>query len=331
MAFTRRTMMTTTAAAAAAAGMALPPFAHGPANAAAPAAGTQAPGFYRYKVGDAEITAINDGVWHRALDASFVKNAPLPDVQKALSDRFLPTDKVPIPFTTLMVNTGSKLIALDTGTGGQMAGMAPQTGTFAANLAAAGIDPKNVDTIVISHFHPDHINGIKGKDNAKFFPNAEINVPSAEWAFWMDDAKMDAAPEAAKGTFRNARRIFSDIAKEVKQFEAGKEVAPGITSLVAAGHTPGHTAFAIASGNQSMLYLADTSNNPWLFVRNPEWQVVFDMDANLAVENRKKLLDRAAADRMIVHGYHFPFPASGYVSKTASGYELVPVTWSPGL
>lgn len=328
-ALTRRTMMTTTAAAAA--GMALPPLVSGSANAAAPAAGTQAPGFYRFKIGDYEITAINDGMWQRALDASFVKNAPLPDVQKALSDRFLPTDKVPIPFTTLVVNTGSKLVALDTGTGGQMVGMAPATGTFAANLAAAGIDPKNVDTVVISHFHPDHINGIKGKDNARFFPNAEINVPAPEWAFWMDDAKMDAAPEAAKGAFRNARRVFGDIAKDVKQFEVGKEVAPGITSIAAAGHTPGHTAFAIASGNQSMLYLADVSNNPWLFVRNPEWQVMFDMDGNMAAENRKKLLDRASADKMLVHGYHFPFPASGFIAKTASGYELVPVMWSPAM
>jgi glyoxylase-like metal-dependent hydrolase (beta-lactamase superfamily II) len=322
-------MMST--AAAAAAGVALTPLGRSPARAAAPAAGTQAPGFYRYKVGDFEITAINDGTWQRALDASFVKNAPFADVQKILADRFQPTDKVLVPFTTLVVNTGSKLVAIDTGTGGQMVGMAPATGTFAANLAAAGIDPKNVDAILISHFHPDHINGIKGKDNAKFFPNAEISVPAAEWAFWMDDAKMDAAPDAAKGTFRNVRRIFGDIAKDVKQFEPGKDVAPGITAVAASGHTPGHTAFSIASGNQSMLYLADVSNNPWLFVRNPEWQVVFDMDGNLAVETRKRLLDRASADRMIVHGYHFPFPASGHVLKTAGGYELVPVTWQPGL
>jgi glyoxylase-like metal-dependent hydrolase (beta-lactamase superfamily II) len=320
----RRALFAGSAAAAA-----LPFFGTTLARAAAPAAGKQGPGFYRFRIGDYEITAINDGTWYRALDDKFVRNAAFAEVQKALSDAFLPTDKLPIPFTALVVNTGSKLIALDTGTGGQLGSMAPQSGTFAANLAAAGIDPKSIDTIVISHFHPDHINGIKTKDNALLFPNAEINVPAPEWAFWMDDGNMSKAPEAVQGSFRNVRRIFADIAKDVKRFEPGKEVAPGITSIAAAGHTPGHTAYSIASGNQSMLYLADTTNNPWLFVRNPGWQAIFDMDGNMAADNRKRLLDRASADRMLVHGYHFPFPASGYITRTATGYDLMPVMWAP--
>ena len=111
----------------------------------------------------------------------------------------------------------------------------------------------------------------------------------------------------------------------------GKEVEAGITSIAVPGHTPGHTAYAIAAGNQSMLYIADTTNNPWLFVRHPEWQAVLDMDGNLAADNRKKLLDRAAADKMLVHGYHWPFPASGHVTKSANGYELVPVMWQSSL
>lgn len=320
----RRTLMTSTAAALAA--TAMPGMASRTARAAVPATGKQAPGVYRYKIGSYEITAINDGTWYLALSDKFVKNAPLADVQKALADQFLPTDTVPIPFTAMLVNTGSKLVLIDTGTGGQLAQTA---GTMGANMAAAGIDPKSIDTILISHFHPDHINGIKTKDGAKVFPNAEINVPAAEWAFWMDDAKMSAAPEAARGAFLNARRIFSDIASDVKRFEPGKEVAPGITSVAAYGHTPGHTAFAIASGNQSMLYLADVTNNPWLFVRNPEWQASFDFDGNMAADTRKKMLDRAAADKMIVQGYHFPFPASGHIAKTAKGYDLVPVMWQP--
>jgi glyoxylase-like metal-dependent hydrolase (beta-lactamase superfamily II) len=322
----RRTFLAASAGAAALSGLGLPS-----ARAAAPAAGKQGPGFYRFKIGDFELTAINDGTWYRQLDDKFVRNAPLPDVQKALSDMFLPTNVLPIPFTALIVNTGSRLIALDTGTGGQLGQMAPQSGTFAANLAAAGIDPKAVDAIYISHFHPDHINGIKTKDNTLFFPNAEINVPAPEWAFWMDDGNMSKAPEAAQGTFRNVRRVFADIAKDVTRFDPGKEVAPGIASIAASGHTPGHTAFSIASGNQSMLYLADTTNNPWLFVRNPDWQAIFDMDGNMAADNRKRLLDRAAADKMLVHGYHFPFPASGYITKTAKGYDLVPVMWRPDL
>ncbi|MGE3987920.1 MBL fold metallo-hydrolase [Pseudorhodoplanes sp.] len=301
------------------------------AHAAAPQSGQQGPGFYRFKIGNYEVTAINDGTWYRKLDASFVRNAALPDVQKALADAFLPTDVVPIPFTTLVVNTGSKLIALDTGTGAALGAMMPQAGTFATNLAAAGIDPKSVDAIYISHFHPDHINGIKSKDGSLFFPNASINVPEAEWAFWMDDGNMTRAPEAAQFAFKNSRRIFGDVAGKVQRFVPGKEVEPGITSIAAPGHTPGHTAYSIANGNKSLLYVADATNNPWLFVRNPEWQAVFDADPNKATETRKMLLDRAAADKMLAHGYHWPFPASGYITKTAKGYELVPAMWSPNL
>ena len=123
----------------------------------------------------------------------------------------MPHDKLATPFTTLIVNTGNKLVLIDTGTGGQIA---PSAGALRDNLAAAGIDPKAVDQIVISHFHPDHINGIKDKDNNLIFPNAEIMVPAPEWAFWMDDANLNAAAGDLKLTFLNQRRIFSDIAKK---------------------------------------------------------------------------------------------------------------------
>lgn len=322
---TRRSLFAGTAAAAAATTLGIPPR---PAWAAAPATGTQAPAFYRFKLGSYELTAIHDGVWYRDIDAKFVGNAPWPAVQKAMADVYMEPGKLQIPFTTLLVNTGSKLVLIDTATGGQLAATA---GKFTANLAAAGVDPKSVDTILISHFHPDHINGIKDKENRIVFPNAEINVPEPEWAFWMDDAKMNAAPDGMKPAFRNVRRVFGDL-KDVKRYEPGKELAPGITSIAAYGHTPGHTAFAIASGNQSMLVLSDTTNNPWLFVRNPDWHAAFDMDGPMAAENRKRLLDRAAVDRMLVQGYHFPFPASGHIVKTsATTYDLAPVLWQPSL
>jgi glyoxylase-like metal-dependent hydrolase (beta-lactamase superfamily II) len=296
-----------------------------PARASAPAAGKQVPGFYRYKVGDYEITALNDGVFNSELKDGFIKNATLPDVQKALADAFQPTDVVRIPFTALAVNTGSKLILIDTGTGGRLV---PTAGIYMNNLAAAGIDPKAVDSVVISHFHPDHINGLRLKDDSLAFPNAEVQVPAPEWAYWMDDGKMSTAPDALKGNFNNVRRVFSSIAKDVKQFEPGKEVASGITSIAAHGHTPGHVAFAVASGNQSMMTVVDTTNNAYLFVRNPEWQPAFDMDGNMAVDTRKRLLDRAAADKMLVAGYHWPFPAAGYITKEGSGFHLNPVAWS---
>ncbi|MGC2122000.1 MAG: MBL fold metallo-hydrolase, partial [Xanthobacteraceae bacterium] len=239
-----------------------------------------------------------------------------------------PHDKLATPFTALVVNTGSKLVLIDTGTGGQIS---PSAGELRDNLVAAGIDPNAVDQIVISHFHPDHINGIKDKNNTLIFPNAEIMVPAPEWAFWMDDANLNAAPADMKPTFLNQRRIFADIAKHVTQYQPGKEVAPGIVTLPAPGHTPGHTVFAIHSGAQSLLVLSDTAQHPAVFARHPDWEAAFDVDGPEAVATRKKIFDRAAADRMLITGYHFPFPACGHLIKTATGYEHVPVEWQTTL
>jgi len=297
------------------------------AFAKAPPVGRQVAGLYRYKLGDFEMTALYDGIWNRPIDDKFVRNVAFAEVQKALADSFLPIDKLPVPFTALLVNTGARLVLLDTGTAGQFPGAT--AGSLPENLAAAGIAPAAIDAIVISHFHPDHINGIKTKDDALVFPNAEILVPAPEWAYWMDDAKLSTAPEGLKGNFLNVRRVFKNV--KVQQYEPDKEVAPGIASIAAHGHTPGHTAFAVASGSQSMLVLSDTTNHPWLFLRNPEWQAAFDMDGAMAVAARRRLLDRAAADKMLVQGYHFPFPASGHVTKSGANYDFVPVMWQPAI
>jgi glyoxylase-like metal-dependent hydrolase (beta-lactamase superfamily II) len=318
----RRNLLLGTAATTAAA---VAPGAFAPARAAAPAAGKQAPGFYRYKVGDFEITAITDGTWLPDLAPGLFKNFSVDDARKALADQFQRTDKLVVPITPLMVNTGSKLVLIDTGTAGVFT---PTSASFMDNLTAAGFDPKQVDIVLISHFHGDHINGLRTKDGQLVFPNAEVKVPATEWSHWMDDAKMNAAPEAARGNFNNSRRVFASIGKDVTRFDWEKEVAPGITSVAAPGHTPGHTAFVISSGNQSMMTIVDATNNAYLFVRNPEWQVVFDMDGPLAVETRKKLLDRAVADKLLVGGYHWPFPAAGHIAKEGSGYRLHPVAWN---
>jgi glyoxylase-like metal-dependent hydrolase (beta-lactamase superfamily II) len=298
------------------------------AAAAARPAGKQTPGIYRYKIGAFELTALYDGIWYRPITDKFIRNAPFADVEGALDKAFMPHDKLETPFTTLIVNTGRRLILIDTGTGGQIS---PTAGSLGDNLAAAGISPSAVDVIVISHFHPDHINGIKDKDDALVFANAEIMVPAPEWSYWMDDVNMNAAAADEKLTFRNQRRIFSDIADHITHFQPGAEVASGIETMAAPGHTPGHTVFAIHSDGQSLLVLSDTAQHPAVFARHPDWQAAFDVDGNAAVATRKRLFDRAAADRMLVTGYHFPFPACGHLLKTASGYEHVPVPWQPAL
>jgi glyoxylase-like metal-dependent hydrolase (beta-lactamase superfamily II) len=320
MLLTRRSMLT---AAAASAGLAALPRV---AAAGVPLAKMQGPGAYRYKLGDYQLTALYDGTWFLPIDDKFMRNASGKAVNAALTAAFLPPNVLPVTFTALLVNTGKRLVLIDTGTAGQIADTA---GVMLDNLKAAGVAPADIDTIVISHFHPDHIDGIKTKDGAKVFAKAEILVPEPEWTFWMDDANMGKYTGTVHRYFLNARRIFADIAKQVHRFQPGAEVAPGIVSIAAFGHTPGHTAFSVHSGRQSLLVMSDTVRNPYLFVRHPDWQPIFDMDGPMAAQARRAMLDRAAAERMFVEAYHFPFPACGHIVRNGTAYELEPVMWAP--
>ena len=175
---TRRNLLAGAAVAAAATSLGAPQ-----ARAAAPMIGKQGPSFYRYKIGDFEVTALNEGAVRNATPANMAVNKTLPDVQKALGDAFLPTDHVINQFNTIVVNTGKNLVLIDSGFGDS----GPPTGNnLLSNMSAAGIDPKNIDTILVSHFHGDHISGIRAKGGASNYPNAEIMVPSGEWQFWND-------------------------------------------------------------------------------------------------------------------------------------------------
>lgn len=319
----RRSVLGLSAAALAAAGT----FGSNPASAKAPLAGKQNAGFYRYKVGDFEITAINDGFFDRPLEG-FIKNAEQADVQAVLAESSLAGDKLRIPFTTSVINTGSKLIMIDAGNGNVGA---PTSGAWMENFKAAGFSPEQVDLVIFSHFHGDHINGLRLKDGSTPFTNAEIMVPAAEWAFWMDDGQMSRAPDAMKGAFQGVRRVFDPIKDKVAKYEAGKEIVPGITSIAAYGHTPGHTAFAVNSGSGKLMLMSDTTNHPALFVRKPEWTAVFDMDGPTAITSRKKMLDMAIAEKAQVAFYHAPFPATGTIVKDGSSYRLVPVAWNSAI
>lgn len=297
----------------------------GMAEAATPLAGSVSAATYRFKVGSIEITSLHDGIGSRPLDANFVRNADLKDVQAVLAENFLPTDTLNISFTTLLVNTGSKLVLIDTGfadNGG------PTNGRTVSQLKSLGIEPAQIDVVLLSHFHGDHLQGARAKDGKLVYPNAEIMAPENEWAFWMDDARMAAAPDAMKGAFAGVHRVLKPNANDVKRFKWGQEVVTGITAIEASGHTPGHTAFAISSGGKTLMYVADITNTPILFARNPEWRVMFDMDAEKAVQTRRRILDMAATDKFQVSFYHGNFPSTGFIAKEGSGYRLVPAAWS---
>ena len=187
-----------------------------------------------------------------------------------------------------------------------------------------------IDIVLISHLHGDHILGLKNADGSLAFPNAEIKVPAVDWAYWMSDDNMSRAPEGfQKASFGFNRKIFSNLADRVTRFDWGKEVAPGITSVETAGHTPGHSSFVIASGSGRLFFQGDVSNVPDLFLRNPDWQVMFDSEPEKAVLTRRRVYDMASTDNMLVSGYHFPFPGLGYIEKAGSGYRLTPAAWNP--
>ena len=151
-------------------------------------------------------------------------------------------------------------------------------------------------------------------------------MPEVEWTYWMGDAT--GAPDALKDAFASAHRIFEPIAGDVRRYGWGEEVLPGFTAVDASGHTPGMSAITIASGDQAMMFVADITNNPLIFARHPEWQAMFDMDAEKTIATRRRLLDQAAADRLRLSFYHAPFPATGYVIKSGGGYEYVPALWT---
>jgi glyoxylase-like metal-dependent hydrolase (beta-lactamase superfamily II) len=312
------------AAAAVAAGSAMPfvpVWAQNAPNLGAPA--LPSPGFFRQKVGDIEVIAVNDGVARRPLGEEFVRNAPIAEVKAMLASQGLATDYIDIPFTAFVLVMGSQRMLIDTGLGE----FAPPTaGKLLANLAAAGLQPADITAVVISHYHGDHINGVRKRDGSWTFPNAKVHVPAPEHAFWMDDAKMNAAPEAMKGAFQAVRRVFADMpADKLVRFEPGSAVAPGLTSIAAFGHTPGHTLFEHKGGGQTFTYLADLTNVPALFARNPDWAVQFDMDAEAARKVRREMFARVVANNAVVGGFHFPFPAFGRVAAAGNGYAFQPL------
>ncbi len=295
---------------------------------------SQAPGFYRYRLGTFDITVVSDGMNRLAIPDGFVVNASRAEINAALGAAFMEPDVFLGPYNPIVVNTGTHRALIDTGNG-ELAFRASRgaTGQLLANLAAAGIAPESIDTVILSHYHADHINGLLRADDSLAFPNARIIVPGPEHRYWMNDEAMRAAatPRIA-AVFRNARRVFRpEVLARLQIREWGEEVIPGITAVATPGQTPGHTAHVVASGEQRLFVQADVTHAPYLFVRHPEWHPFYDHDPAQAEATRREVYERLVRERWLVQGYHYPFPGLAHIEKAGSGYREVPAIWMPSV
>ena len=310
----RRGFVISAAAAAAAFGL------DGPLEFVGKAIGQQGTGpeVVKFKIGDVEVIQMYDGVWEKAHDPAFIKNATVDETKAALKTGGLTDAHVPITFTVTAVRTPQGLVLIDSGTGAQLA---PTAGNITKNnlWQAAGINPAEVTNIVISHFHGDHITGLMAKDtNAPIFPKAQIHVSATEYKFWTN-------PTVTAGAAKRIQSVFPGWSN-IKQFEGDVEVVPGVRAVATPGHTPGHTSYHVGSGSQQLIVLGDVTNIRALNVTNPGWHLAFDADPNMAEANRRKIFDRAIADKVTLTGYHWGMPGAGTLSKSGNGYAFTPVS-----
>lgn len=277
--------------------------------------------FFKFKVGDIEVTQVFEGEGQRPHNPAFIRNASVDDTKKALRDAKLSEEFVPAVFTVTIIRTGGRTIMFDSGLG---TGTLPATGRLQNNMKAAGIEPSSINTVVITHFHPDHIFGLFNKDNSQVYPNAEIVLPDAEYAFWTDESRTSKLPAGVQGLAKRIQSTFPAW-KNIKRIGDNVEVAPGVRSVSTHGHTPGHTSFLLSSGSQQYMVLADITNIAPLFVRNPGWHVMFDSIPQMAEATRRKIFDRAVADNLALGGYHWGMPGCGKLAKDGNGYVFTPM------
>jgi glyoxylase-like metal-dependent hydrolase (beta-lactamase superfamily II) len=296
----------------------------GPAHAEAPL--EPANGVYKYKVGSIEVTAVYDGIWRKPHDPTFIKNASVEDTKEALAKAGLTTEFMPIPLTVVVLKIGDKYVMIDSGSGvGQWQANATN---LPSNMKAAGIDRGQISTILVSHFHPDHVWGLMEKGtNAAVFPNAELIVSSTEYKWWTEPGRVEKLPEGRKPAGKRIGDVFPTW-KNWKLVEDNAEVAPGVRLLAAPGHTPGHSAFLVTSGKDQLMVSNDAMYVPALLAPHPDWQGAYDQDGATAVTTRRKLMDRVIADKMMVCGAHFPFPGRGTFTKDGDAYAFVPLAQS---
>ena len=281
----------------------------------------QIPGVYHRKIGDIVVTTISDGYLDGNLEV--MRNVDVEKARRILQDAFRPARRTSV--NTFLIHSKDRIAIVDTGSGNYLQ---PTAGHVQRNLAAAGIDPKSIDTVLLTHMHPDHSAGLTDMSNGqRLFPNAELVMHENEQAYWFDDGEMSKAEERARQLyFAAGREQVEPYRKRTRLFRDG-EVFPGVTAVPSLGHTPGHTAYLIASGNDQLMIWGDTVHVPEVQTAFPEAGMAFDTDLAAAAASRKRMFDRVSADGILIAGMHLHFPAFSRLARRGDAYALYPEAW----
>jgi glyoxylase-like metal-dependent hydrolase (beta-lactamase superfamily II) len=296
------------------------------AYAAAPQVRTQAPGYYRMLLGDIEVTALSDGTVTIPLDQLLTGTTPA-HVDQRLAGHGMAGNKVETSINAYLVNTGSQLILIDTGAG---ASFGPHAGgRLRESIRAAGYRLEDIDAILLTHIHGDHSNGLTIAGQA-VFPNALVYVERHDASLWLDESKRGAMGKEQAHVFDEAKAAFAPYlaAGKLKPFDAGSEVVPGVRSMLAAGHTPGHTLYEVSGGGQTLRFVGDLVHAKDVQFAEPRVTIRFDVDARAARRQRVAVFADAAAKGYLVAAPHLSFPGIGRVARSGKAYAWEPVNYS---
>ena len=292
-----------------------------PGLASAPMANVQVPAAYRFKVGGFECTVVSDGPLKLGTySPQMFKGYTQERIDEILAANFLDKSNFQVEQNALVINTGEKLVLIDTGLGFRKV-YGPRSGRLLDNLRAAGIDPASIDVVVLSHAHPDHVWGLVGEDRKPNFPNAQIHITQADLEFWTDEGKLsDPALGPAIGPIRDTLLPLRDRISFLKE---AQDVVPGVQALSTPGHTVGHSSFVISSQGSSIVYIGDLGHQPVLQMENPRAEFARDTDPKQGVTTRLRVFDMVASQKIPIIAYHFPWPGVGHVAKRGEGYRYI--------
>jgi glyoxylase-like metal-dependent hydrolase (beta-lactamase superfamily II) len=277
---------------------------------------------FRRKVGAIELMVISDGTLSNSLSFALPETSPA-DAAAIFAAHGLPPHGAPAQTNVTLVKTGEETILIDAGSGPNFQ---PSAGKLSENLEAAGIDPAKITKVVFTHAHADHLWGaLDDFGDDERFPNASYVMSVAEWDFWTDAKTQTVVPDWLKGMAAGSARILRKIERKVERRKAGDRIAPGLTYVDTAGHTPGHMAILVESANEKLLIGGDVFNNVAVSFARPEWRVGADHDRDQGVATRKRLLDQLASDRTPLIGFHLTWPGHGMVERSGGAYRFIAV------